>query len=536
VVRLPKLGQSMEAATIVQWHVAEGGEVAEGQLLVSIETDKATYDLEAPAAGRLHIEVAAGEEVAVETVLARLLAAGETAASPNMPAAGTPAPAAASAAPARRHSPAGRVLASPKAKRLAAELGVDLGTLRASGEDGVISAEDVERAAGARAEAGGTATAAPVQRGRREIGRERLTGPRATMARRLQQAWQEIPHIVQMIDVDASGLLAARAAYKERGADVTVNDLLLVAAAKALLEAPDLNVSLEAGEVVQHEGVDVGFAVETERGLFVPVIRGADNLTAEELAAETARLSTAAREARLGLAEMGGASLTVSNLGMYGIKAGTPVINPGEPLLVFAGAIEDRPVAVRGDVVVRPTLTLSIAYDHRLASGAGAAAYTVALKREIESLAAGVTAPRSGAEPEHLGHRHVRSVSPGGDYRVDVSAPGGRRWTLDEPEAMGGTDQGATPVDAFLGALLGCMTISLKAAGRRRKVPIERVEGEVRANPERVINEITLVLDVWSAADEEQVRGLLPVAERGCWVSRVVNPEIAYTIEMRVHG
>jgi uncharacterized OsmC-like protein len=181
-------------------------------------------------------------------------------------------------------------------------------------------------------------------------------------------------------------------------------------------------------------------------------------------------------------------------------------------------------------------LTLSIAYDHRLASGAGAAAYTVALKRQIEGDAAKAEAKTGGAGTEKFAHRQARSVSPGPDYRVDVSGPGGRRWTLDEPGAMGGTDQGSTPVDAFLGALLGCMTISLKAAARRRKVPIERVEGEVQANPERAIKEIGLVLDVWSSADEEQVRSLQTVAERGCWVSGVLNPEIAYTIEMRVHG
>jgi pyruvate/2-oxoglutarate dehydrogenase complex dihydrolipoamide acyltransferase (E2) component/uncharacterized OsmC-like protein len=526
LVRLPKLGQSMEAATIMRWHAAEGDEVKEGQLLVSFETDKATYDLEAPASGWLHIDVAEGEEVEVETVLARVLAApGEatptparrTGSGPARERAGTrPAPPAAATT--------SRVLASPKAKRRAAELGIDLAAIQPSSPDGIISAEDVEQAVAAAS--GGVPTPA----GRRESRRERLAGSRATMARRLQQAWHEIPHIVQMVDVDATGLLATRAAFKRRGIEVSVNDLLLQASASAMAATPALNVSLQGDEIVHYEGVDVGFAVETDRGLYVPVIRGADGLSPEALAAEAARLSAAARGGTLRPGDMGGASLTVSNLGMYGIKAGTPVINPGEPVLVFAGAIEDRAVAIGAAVSARPTLTLSIAYDHRLAGGAGAAAYTMALKRVIEQLAGEeAQVPAEPGEP-----RHVRTTSSGTSYRVDVQGPGGHAWTLDEPVAEGGTGSGATPVDGLLGALLGCITISFRAAARRRKVPVERIEGRARANPRRAIKEIALELDVWSSAPEEDVRALLEPAEHGCWVRGVLKPEISYTIELNV--
>lgn len=533
MLRLPKLGQSMEAATIVRWHAAEGTKVAKGEVVVSIETEKATYELEAPGDGWLHIEVPEGEEVAVETVLGRLLS------EPGAPVA-TPSPATAAAAapsPAPVASPAkgarpGRVLATPKAKRLAAELGVDLAMVRASGADGIISAEDVEAAAravtGAAAPQGEPATAGA----RRETRRERLAGARRTMARRLQQAWQEIPHIVQMVDADASGLLARRSALRAEGIEVSVNDLVLQAAAQALAETPALNVSLEGGELIYHDGVDVGFAVETERGLYVPVVRGADSLTPGALAAETARLSAAARDGTMRPDEMGGASLTVSNLGMYGIRAGTPVINPGEPVLVFVGTIEERAVVAGGQVVARPTLTLSIAYDHRLASGAGAAAYTQALKGRIEegpAAGAAAAAPAAPGEP-----RQLRAASAGDAYRIDVHGPEGHRWTLDEPPAQGGTGEGPTPVDAFLGGLLGCLMVSLKAAARRRKVPLARVGGEVRANPERAIREIGVVLQVWSDAPEADVQALLAPAERGCWVSGVLKPEIDYHVELQV--
>ena len=532
VVRLPKLGQSMESATIIQWHAEEGAEVREGQLLVSIETDKATYDLEAPATGRLNISVPEGDEVAIETVLAHILAG---AANDRAPATGSqpasPQTKAPPRQPATNHPPSAphRVLASPRAKRLAEDLGIDLAAVPASATDGVVSAEDVHQFALHR-DATPTSPEPSTGKARHEVGRVRLAGAQATMARRLQQAWQEIPHIVQMVDVDASGLLDRRAAYKQTGSEVSVNDLVLHAAAGAMAATPELNVALHGDEVVRFEGVDVGFAVETGRGLYVPVVRGADKLTPDDLAAESARLSTAARNGALRGGDMGGASLTVSNLGAYGVKAGTPVINPGEPVLVFVGAIEDRAVVVNGQLAVRPTFTLSIAYDHRLVGGAGAAAYTVALKRAIEDLAG--DAAVATAAP--AASRQVNSSSSGASYHVEATGPGGSRWSFDEPVAHGGTDHGPTPVDGFLASLLGCLTISFLAAGRRRRVPIEHIDGRARANLNGAIREIVLELDVCTPAPADEVRALLAPAERGCWVSGALKPEIAYSIELNV--
>jgi uncharacterized OsmC-like protein len=291
-------------------------------------------------------------------------------------------------------------------------------------------------------------------------------------------------------------------------------------------------VALVGDQLVRHSSVDVGFAVETERGLYVPVIRRAEALSVEALAAEAARLSAAAREGALRAGDSGGASLTVSNLGMYGIRAGTPVISPGEPALVFVGAIEDRPVVLNGGLAIRPMLTLSVAYDHRIVDGAAAARFTASLKATLEQI--GQAAPP--AAEEQLGPRELSFASAGAGFRVDVAGPGGRRWIADEPTADGGTDTGPTPVDALLGALASCLTISLRFAARRRKVPIDRVDGRVRANPAGHITSIAVELEVWSTAAEADVLALREPMERGCFVSRVLRGDLDCTVDLRVRN
>jgi pyruvate/2-oxoglutarate dehydrogenase complex dihydrolipoamide acyltransferase (E2) component/uncharacterized OsmC-like protein len=602
---MPRIGQSMEEGTIVEWHFAEGERVNEGDVLVSIETDKATYDLEAPASGVLHIVVPNGEEVPIETLIATIGAAAQGTA-PSAPPAARPeaaaarppvdgAPAAAGAREARRGlasprarslaaehgldlaavpasaadgvvsvrdveeaiarrgaAPAGqdaaparpgKALASPKAKRLAETLGVDLASVTATAPDGVISAEDVERAAAAKPAQpppAGRPAPAPTEGGRPFRERSRLTGIRRTAARRLQESWQTIPHIVQMVDVDASGLVAERRRLVAEGMTLSLNDLILQAATRAMVENPAINGTVEGDELCLYDGVDVGFAVDSPRGLTVPVIRGADRLSLAELAAEARRLIEAAQAGRLTVAEMGQASVTVSNLGMFGIRAGTPVINPGEPVLVFVGAVEERPASVSGAVVSRPGLTLSIAYDHRVADGVAAARYTQALKQALEALPSG--APEAVARPEEavkaaepLQRREARSHASGPGLAVEVES-GGQRWVLDEPADMGGNDEGPTPVEAFLGALLGCMTISFRYAARRRGLQVDRVEGWVAANATRHVQAISLELQVWSPEPEEKVRALLAPAERGCFVSAVLKPELDYTVDLYVHS
>ncbi len=528
-VVMPKLGQAMTEGVVVRWHRTDGERVAAGELLVTVETDKATYDLEATTSGTLHVVVQEGQEVPIHTVIAEIGDAPVRAVSAAAP------PPADPAARQRKASRPGRVLASPKAKRLAAERGIDLSSLTPSSADGVISAADVERAAADQQPAVAAQPASALTRTERE--RRPLTGIRKAAARRLQAAWQTIPHIVQMIDVDAGALQAARERRKADLAGLTLNDLILYAAVRVLAGLPDLNGTVEDAELVLYDGVDIGFAVDSPRGLLVPVIRGAGSLSITQLVRERQRLVEAARAGQLQPADMGQASLTVSNLGMFGIRAGTPVINLGEPILVFVGAVEERPVVAEGQIIARPMLTLSIAYDHRVADGVAASRLSQGLKEALENLESEsfleVPNPQSPTPnpQESLGKREVRSVSAGDQYAVQVRSHA-HVWSLDEPASDGGQDTGPDPVTAFLGALLSCLTIAFKAAARRRKISIERIEGHAKASPKGQVKEIALTLAVWSAASEQDLQLLLERARRGCYVSGVLKPDIQLTMEL----
>jgi len=547
-VLMPKLGQAMTEGTVLQWHRRDGERVEQGQLLLTIETDKATFDIEAPASGVVHILVPEGQEVRIGTVVGEIGDAAPT----THPISGS-LPEAATLATVKALARSKKVLASPKAKQLAAERGIDLATVTASSADGVISAIDVEKVITAN----NAVLVAPAVDAVSRVVRERrpLTGIRKITARRTQEGWQTIPHIVQMVDVDATELLATRTQLKPEIPSLTLNDLILHASAQVMVEHPELNATVEGGTLVLYDGVDVGFAADTPRGLVVPVVRRADKLSVGDFAAESVRLIEAARNGRLGAADIGNASLTVSNLGMFGIRFGTPVINLGEPILVFVGAVEDRPAVDHGQIVIRPLMTLSIAYDHRVTDGVGAAAFTRKLKQRLESgegfktqsstfkvenadsqSATRNPQPAIGAEfgATELSKREIHAVSDGSGYTVGVRSSG-HSWSLDEPTSDGGTDAGPDPVSAFLGAILSCMTISFKAAARRRKITVERITGRVQANPQGHIKSIMMTLEVWSPDPEENVRAVLDVAKRGCYVSGVLKAEIEFTVGLQVH-
>jgi len=530
-VLMPKLGQAMTEGVVVRWHRKDGERVTTGELLVTVETDKATYDLEATAGGTLHVVVQEGEEVPIHTVIAEIGSAPVRTDTVSAP------PVAEPVVQHRSASRPGRVLASPKAKRLAAERGIDLSTLTPSSADGVISATDVERAAENAVADQQPAVAARVAPRRTERERRALTGIRKAAARRVQAAWQTIPHIVQMIDVDASALQAVRERLRADLSELTLNDLILSAAARVLAGLPDLNGTVENEELILYDGVDIGFAVDSPRGLLVPVIRRADGLSIISLVRERQRLVEAARAGQLQSADMGQASLTVSNLGMFGIRAGTPVINLGEPILVFVGTVEERPVVHGGQIIVRPMLTLSIAYDHRVADGVAASRLSQGLKEALEELESTVESqkPEALQSQEPLGKREVRSVSAGDRYAVQVRSYS-HVWSLDEPASDGGEETGPDPVTAFLGALLSCLTIAFKAAARRRKIAIERIEGHAQAPPKGQVKEIALTLAVRSAASEQDLQILLERAKRGCYVSGLLKPDIRLTVELVSHA
>ncbi len=386
---MPRIGHSMTEGTLVAWRVAAGAAVRAGDVVAVIETDKAEVELESPADGLLAGPLLAPNEVApVGAVLGWVVAPGESPppeqasrAAAGRAAPGAPAIAATPGGDAASASTSRRVRASPRARRLAQERGLDLARIAGSGPEGLVTEADVERAS-RRAE-----EASDLFAGRRVAERRRLEPLRRASARRTTEAWTRIPHIVQMIDVELVRLEALRGEWKRAGgarAGITLNDAVVKAAAVALAEHPELNAAVDGDELLRFADVNAGIAVETARGLLVPVVARADRLPLLELSLERRRLAEKARTGGLAPDELGTSTFTVSNLGGFGIRAGTPVLNPPEAVLVFVGAAEERAVVRDGALAIRPLVTLSIAYDHRVADGAQAARVTARIRQLLE--------------------------------------------------------------------------------------------------------------------------------------------------------
>jgi pyruvate/2-oxoglutarate dehydrogenase complex dihydrolipoamide acyltransferase (E2) component len=359
--KLPDLGEGLTEGEIARWLVAEGQEVAEDEPLVEIQTDKTTVEIPSPAAGTVsRILVAEGEVVPVGTVLVVIGADG----------AGEPAPAAAAAAPAmprsereelvlEQHKPSpGRVQATPLVRRLAAELGVDLGSLTGSGPNGRIVEADVRSAA--------ENELVLEQHKPSEGRREPVRGVRRQIVEHLTRAHREVPAVTFVEECDFTGV------------DVgLLVPLALKAAAASLREFPELNARLEDGEIVYLDRYDLGVAVQTDAGLVVPVVRGCDTAPLEELAAEVARLADAARAGTLAPEELRGGTFTLTSAGKLGGLLVTPLVNHPEVGILGLHRIAPRPVVREGEIVVREIGNVSVTFDHRVVDGARAAAFAL---------------------------------------------------------------------------------------------------------------------------------------------------------------
>ncbi len=416
--RLPDVGEGIDAAEVVAWHVAAGDEVREDQPLCDIQTDKAIVALPCPTTGTVS-ELCAdvGDTVAVGAVLAvfapdvrdvRASGSGQRRAPLGAGAGGDAATATDGAGVAAPPRP----LASPATRRRARELGIDLATVAGSGPHGRILREDVEDAAAAPPASAPPASAAAQELAAPPAHSARpahpapptpaappadeivpLTGTRRAIARSLTRAWQMIPHIIDQRQVDATALLAARRALKAAAADdeplagaLTMTPLLVKIAATALRRHPRANaaVDLEREEITLYGQINVGIAVAAPDGLVVPVIHDADRKSVHEIAREAADLTRAARERRLRPDQLSGLTFTVNNYGGLGIWLGTPIIPPGTVCNLGLGRVEDTPVARDGQVVVRPILPVACSGDHRLLDGDTLAAFVSDVIRLVE--------------------------------------------------------------------------------------------------------------------------------------------------------
>jgi len=417
---MPRLGWDMKAGTVVEWLKHDGDRVAAGEFLFLVESDKSTTEVEALDSGTLHIPDQAlhlGEELPVGTLLAYLLEDDERLPSAATPAETSPpstAPASAVAeermtvvvAEGEANADAGldhsrrrrHPVASPRAKRLATELGVDWAALTGSSRSGRIVARDIQEAfarAGTAPSAPVPATAPPIPATKRAATASPaipLTPMRRVIGERMAQSAHTVAAVTLTTEADASALVRVRAELAEAlaGQDTPIpsyNDFFIRLVASALREFPDLNAALTDAGIVRHEAVNIGLAVDTERGLFVPVVRDAHARSVQAIAGESARLIAAVRAGQAAQADLAGGTFTITNLGMYEIDAFTPIVNPPQCAILGLGRIVARPVVVdedAGTVGVRKMLALSLTFDHRLVDGGPAARFLQRIKGFVE--------------------------------------------------------------------------------------------------------------------------------------------------------
>ncbi len=416
IIGLPKLSPTMEEGTLVSWAKKEGDTVDVDDLLAEVETDKATMEFRSfdrgvllkilvPEGVTLEAEVPvaiigkAGEDIT--ELLAQVESAGAAAtesasAAESAPAAESASVSAAESGPASApesvpasvsasapESRGGRVISSPLVRRLARERSIDLRSVQGSGPHGRIVKRDIESYAG------------PVA-ARSMLGGERLppevrqaSSMRRTIARRLTESKQTIPHYYLTIDCDIGPLSDARKAMNAEleadGKKVSLNDLIIKAAAVALRRVPEVNASFMGKEIHYHQVVDISVAVAVDEGLMTPVIRDADRKGIGQIAEEVRELAGRARDRKLSIEEMTNGTFSISNLGMYGIEEFTAVINPPEATILAVGTIREEPIVQAGAVVPGRRMRFTMSCDHRIVDGATGARYLAAFKRIIES-------------------------------------------------------------------------------------------------------------------------------------------------------
>ncbi len=405
IVTMPKLSDTMVEGTLVKWVKNKGDKVEVGDILAEVETDKATMEMEAFDEGTLsELYVAEGGTIKVGDKIALILADGETAdtapAAQSTPIAEKPktsAPAATTplALAPRAAAPAttGRTKASPLARKIAATRGVNLSSIAGTGPGGRIVKKDVENTP--TGGGGGVASpATPSIRAAHGIAGEEkiiaLTGMRKTIAERLLASKTQIPHFYLSVTMDAGPLMVLRKelnamAEKDGGQKLTVNDFILLAAARAAAEVPKINAAYDGDAIIEYAEVNLAVAVAIEDGLITPVIKKANTLTLREISAQMKELAAKARGKKLKPEEYQGGTITLSSLGGYGIDSFLPIINPPQSFILGIGAIIKQPVVNEQDqLVVGHRLVISGSGDHRVVDGAVAAEYMNALRRLVE--------------------------------------------------------------------------------------------------------------------------------------------------------
>ena len=380
-VKVPMLSESVSEGTLLEWKKKVGEAVARDEILIDIETDKVVLEVPSPQAGVL-VEIIAqnGETVAAEQVLARIDTAATASVSAEAPAA-APAP---EAAPAAAQTNA----AMPAAAKLAAETGVDVNALQGSGRDGRVLKEDVQNAA-AKPAAAPAAAPAPVPAGVRPEQRVPMSRLRARVAERLLASQQENAILTTFNEVNMKPIMDLRAKYKEKfekehGTKLGFMSFFVKAAVAALKKYPVVNASVDGNDIVYHGYFDIGIAIGSPRGLVVPILRDADQMSIADIEQAIVDYAKKAKDGKIALEDLTGGTFSITNGGTFGSMMSTPIINPPQSAILGMHATKERAVVENGQVVVRPMMYLALSYDHRIIDGREAVLTLVAIKDALE--------------------------------------------------------------------------------------------------------------------------------------------------------
>ena len=380
-VKLPRLGQGMESGTIVRWLKSEGEQVAKGEPLYELDTDKVTQEVEAEASGVL-LKIAVNEgEVEVGRTIGFIGNEGESVSAVEAPPPSAPKPKEAAPKPVERapepHTTNGRVKASPLARRLARERGIDLSSIKGTGPEGRIVAQDVEAPKTAPAPVAAAASGA--------VQSTPLSNIRKTIARRLTEAWT-VPAFMLTVSADMTrpNELVARRRELEPDVRVTVTDLLTRVCAQALVRHPGMNVQYTEDALLSFPNANVGIAVAAPQGLVVPVVHNAEQLSLSQIAQVRGDLVARARDSKLRAEDIEGGTFTISNLGMFDVDQFVAVLNPPQASILAVGATRDQVVPVDGALHVLPMMTMTLTCDHRAVDGATGAEFLKTIKTFLE--------------------------------------------------------------------------------------------------------------------------------------------------------
>ncbi len=395
-VKIPPMGESISSGILAKWHVTDGDVVKKDQPLFELETDKITSEGTAEVAGKISLKSAAGDEVKIGQIVATINSDATAANGAAAPSPRSEAPAAAKSAD-----------PSPAVRRIAAETGIDPAAIAGSGKAGRVTKGDMLAATETKTPTAPSAPAAkpatsatvpinpqpaianPQSPTTSRQTRRKMSPLRAKIAQRLVAAQHEAAMLTTFNEVDMSAVMALRAKYqddfvKKNGLKLGFMSFFAKAVVHALKEVPGVNAQIDGDSIVENHYYDIGMAVSTEKGLMVPVVRSCDTLGMAEIEKAIGDVAKRAREGKITMADLEGGVFTITNGGIFGSMLSTPIINPPQSAILGLHAINDRPIALNGQVVIRPMMYLALSYDHRIVDGKEAVTFLVKVKQAIE--------------------------------------------------------------------------------------------------------------------------------------------------------